>query len=273
MLTCDQPWQRAFAARLARKHELALVVVDDHFSSGSRTDRVSALWRQPLALAGRVAEKLALGALDARDAQIYADHFDRVGAPPFDESAKGVLVAPEINAAAVREAIDALDADAVLVSGTRLLREPVLGSRSRLGMVNMHTGLSPYYRGGPCTFWTLFNEEPEYAGVTIHHLSAGIDSGDIILSGRPALDERDGVASLDSKVIDVGHGLMLRALDLLDEGRAPRVRQWDKGKLFLWKQRTVEARLGLELRLADGLMSRCLRRLRDDVSAVRIVDA
>ncbi|MCU1282698.1 MAG: methionyl-tRNA formyltransferase, partial [bacterium] len=126
---------------------------------------------------------------------------------------------------------------------------------------------------GPCTFWTLFNEEPEYAGVTIHHLSAGIDSGDIILSGRPQLAADDGVAALDAKVIDVGHGLMLRALELLAAGRAPRVPQWDKGKLFLSKQLTVEARLDLELRLAAGLMSRCLRRLSVAAPAVRVVDA
>ena len=273
MLTCDQPWQRAFAARLGRAHDLELIVVDEHFSTAARANRVAALLSHPLELVQRVAEKLAIGSLDARDEEIYARYFRRIGAPSFEVSSARVRRTLQINTPEIRALIDGCAADAIVVSGTRLLRSPILESRSRFGMINMHTGLSPYYRGGPCTFWTLFNEEPEYAGVTIHYITAGIDSGDIILTARPQLEAAQGVAALDSAVIDSGHQLMLRALQLVEVGKAPRVPQWERGKLFLSKQYTVETRLDLEIRLARGLMSHCIRRLQENPPSIRLVEA
>lgn len=272
MLTCDQTWQRTFAARLAQHHELALVVVDQHFSQRSRARRIAAMLRDPTRFLSKVRDKAAVRPLEGRDGAIYSGYFERLGAPPFDSAATAVFDAPEISAPEVAARIDDARPDAIVVSGTRLIRPPVINCPSRLGMINMHTGLSPYYRGGPCTFWTLYNEEPEYAGVTIHHLTAGIDSGDIILSGRPSLEASDGVASLDCKVIDLGHQLMLRALELLEQGCAPRASQWEKGKLFLYKQFTAPVRLELEQKLRSGLMERCLQRLQEESPAIRTIE-
>jgi len=272
MLTCNQTWQRAFARRLAERHELALVVVDEHFSPASRAGRVLRKLRNPLAFARKAFDKLAVATIEARDRALYHAHFERLGAPRFESSARNVLFASQINSAEVARAIDSAGPDAILVSGTRLIRAPVIDCQARLGMINLHTGLSPYYRGGPCTFWTLHNEEPEYAGATVHYITAGIDSGDIILSGRPDLSMEDGVASLDSKVIDLGHRLMLRALELLEKGHAPRVPQWEKGKLFLYKQFTAGVRRDLERKLAGGLMERALRRVREHHQHLRTIE-
>jgi methionyl-tRNA formyltransferase len=218
-------------------------------------------------------DKAALRSLAARDGCIYRAYFERVGAPPFDCSAKKVHHAPAINSVEVARQIDQARPEAIVISGTRLIRPPVIHCASRFGMVNMHTGLSPYYRGGPCTFWSLYNEEPEYAGATIHYLTEGIDSGDMILSARPDLEASDGVAALDCKVIDLGQQLMLQTLRLLEEGRAPRVPQWEKGRLFLYRQFTVPVRQELERKLQNGLMERCLRRLQERSPRLRIVSA
>jgi len=66
----------------------------------------------------------------------------------------------------------------VLVYGTDLIRPPLLGAYEGR-MVNMHLGLSPYYRGTATNFYPLLNEEPEFVGATIHLIDAGIDSGAI----------------------------------------------------------------------------------------------
>jgi methionyl-tRNA formyltransferase len=50
----------------------------------------------------------------------------------------------------------------------------------RYGLVNMHSGLLPEYRGILATFWSLLHGETEY-GYTLHHISdATIDTGAII---------------------------------------------------------------------------------------------
>ena len=46
--------------------------------------------------------------------------------------------------------------------------------------INIHMGVSPYYRGTDCNFWALYDNNPHLAGATIHMLSKGLDSGSIL---------------------------------------------------------------------------------------------
>ena len=46
------------------------------------------------------------------------------------------------------------------------------------GVINIHPGILPYYRGCTCLEWTLFNNDP--LGVTAHFMDEGYDSGPII---------------------------------------------------------------------------------------------
>jgi len=70
-------------------------------------------------------------------------------------------------------------ADLGVLLGTNILRESVF-QIPRLGSINLHQGLAPYYRGGPSVFWELFNDERE-VGLTIHYVAPKVDTGDIIL--------------------------------------------------------------------------------------------
>ena len=56
---------------------------------------------------------------------------------------------------------------------------------------NIHMGLSPYYRGTSCNFWALYDENPAYVGATIHMLSKGLDSGDMLFHCVPNLEKND----------------------------------------------------------------------------------
>ena len=46
--------------------------------------------------------------------------------------------------------------------------------------INIHMGVSPYYRGTDCNFWALYDNNPHLVGATIHLLSKGLDSGPIL---------------------------------------------------------------------------------------------
>lgn len=69
-------------------------------------------------------------------------------------------------------------ADLGIVWGTNILKESVF-KIPRLGSINIHQGLAPFYRGGPPVFWELFNDEPE-TGITVHFVEAKVDTGEII---------------------------------------------------------------------------------------------
>ncbi len=63
-------------------------------------------------------------------------------------------------------------------SYSMLLRPDVL-RLSRAGAVNVHGGMLPRYRGANPIQWMLISDESD-AGVTIHYMDDGFDSGDVI---------------------------------------------------------------------------------------------
>jgi methionyl-tRNA formyltransferase len=54
--------------------------------------------------------------------------------------------------------------------------------------INIHAGLSPYYRGTDCNFWALYDNNAHLVGTTIHLLSKGIDSGAILYHAMSMLN-------------------------------------------------------------------------------------
>ena len=46
--------------------------------------------------------------------------------------------------------------------------------------INIHMGVSPYYRGTDCNYWTLVDDNPHLVGATIHMISKGLDSDQIL---------------------------------------------------------------------------------------------
>ncbi|MFN0085074.1 MAG: formyltransferase family protein [Blastocatellia bacterium] len=85
---------------------------------------------------------------------------------------------PNYHAPDAIEFMRGADADLGIVWGTNILKESVF-KIPRMGSINIHQGLAPYYRGGPPVFWELFNEEPE-VGITVHFVEAKVDTGAII---------------------------------------------------------------------------------------------
>lgn len=132
-------------------------------------------------------------ARDAAEDGYFADHAV-VQAPSRRLAPKGCNDAAEV------EAMRRLEPDVVLVFGTSLLVPPLIDAFAG-NVINIHLGLSPYYRGAGTNFWPLVNREPEYCGATIHFLDAGVDSGPILAHVRPAIGPDDGPHDIGNKTI------------------------------------------------------------------------
>jgi folate-dependent phosphoribosylglycinamide formyltransferase PurN len=78
------------------------------------------------------------------------------------------------------------DADLGVVLGTNILKESVF-KIPRLGSINVHQGLAPYYRGCPAVFWELFNDERE-VGLTVHFVETKVDTGKIVMQETVPLE-------------------------------------------------------------------------------------
>lgn len=97
--------------------------------------------------------------------------------------------------------------DLVFLFGSSIIRDPVL-SRFQDRVINMHLGLSPYYRGSATNFWPLVDGLPECVGVTVHHATLKVDGGNILLQARPDVAKGDSSHDLGCKAIMAGTSLL-----------------------------------------------------------------
>ena len=98
---------------------------------------------------------------------------------------------------------------------------------------NIHGGLSPWYRGSITLFWPFYFLKPNWAGMTIHRLSAKIDAGDIIHHSVPVLERGDGIHDVACKAVKQAAEDLVAIARLMETGRSVEaVPQKSSGKLF-----------------------------------------
>ena len=167
---------------------------------------------------------------------------------------KDLLVeVPHVNHPDVAALADRLQPDVIAVFGTSLIRGALLG-RGRLGMFNLHGGLSPRYRGADCTFWALYNGEPEQVGCTLHRIDAGIDTGTLIAHVRPEVRESDDELTLFWRGIRNSAEAYVEMLERLERGEVLGQPQAEEGRLYQVKQRGWRAERELAARMENGLL-------------------
>lgn len=86
---------------------------------------------------------------------------------------------------------DALNSDVYVIFGASYIKGWLIDFLVERVALNIHMGISPYYRGSSCNFWALYDNKPEYVGATIHMLSKGLDSGPILYHALPNLDNNN----------------------------------------------------------------------------------
>ncbi len=163
--------------------------------------------------------------------------------------------------------------DVVLVYGTGLIKQPLLdafGGR----MINMHLGLSPYYRGTATNFYPLVNEQPEYVGATIHMIDAGIDTGPIIRHARADIAADEMPHTLGCKTILAGIEAVIMSLHEYESARLNPVDQWDvpNARLYLRKHYHPSQVVKLYELIDDGLFRRYVNRKAAVQDAMQLVN-
>lgn len=99
----------------------------------------------------------------------------------------------------------------VILYGSSIIQDPVL-SYYKGKMINMHLGLSPYYRGSATNFWPFVNGEPECVGATIHLAVSEVDAGGILAQVRPEIKKGDDIHDIGFKTIIAGAETMVKAI-------------------------------------------------------------
>lgn len=187
------------------------------------------------------------------------------------------ITVSNINSDDTVDFIRKIQPDIIMVSGTAMVKKKVLSLQVPKGIINLHTGLSPYIKGGPnCTNWCIAEEKFHLIGNTIMWIDAGIDSGDIITTGITALDGKENILQLHKKVMDHAHELYLRALDKIenDFNNCTRVKQASicEGTTYYSKQWNRNAKWRLLKNISTMSAYFQSAQYKKDIAAIKTVD-
>ena len=101
-----------------------------------------------------------------------------------NKNSKNIKILPilsgEINNLSLSYLDNFLKSDIYVVFGSSYIKGSLIDFLISQKAINIHAGVSPYYRGTDCNFWALYDNNPHLVGTTIHMLSKGLDSGSML---------------------------------------------------------------------------------------------
>lgn len=148
------------------------------------------------------------------------------------------------NAAALED-LRALAPDLMVVAAYgQILPKSVLET-PRLGCLNLHASLLPRHRGASPIHAAILAGDRE-TGITVMYMDEGLDTGDILLAKPLTIGPDETTGQLHDRLADLAAPCLLEALDLLEQGNAPRV-----------PQDNALATYAAKLKKTDGLLDWC----------------
>lgn len=121
----------------------------------------------------------------------------------------------------------------LITYGTHIVKDDILNLFEG-HCFNIHGGLSPWYRGTITLFWPFYLLRPNWAGMTVHRLTAKLDGGEVLHQSMPTLEYGDGIHDVAAKaVVQVAEDLC-EIMSCLDNGaELVCIKQKGSGKLFV----------------------------------------
>ena len=170
-----------------------------------------------------------------------------------------VMECSDINAQEVLDRLTAERPDLILDHGSSIVKDEILQTADLA--LNLHWGLSPYYRGTNCTEWALINWDPYNIGVTIHKLTKIIDGGSILAQARATVEPHDTVNSINMQLTSLGTDLVLRVVRKLKRGEELKFVDQDSalGYLGTNRQWTAALRTHVAYIQRSGAIARMLK--------------
>lgn len=113
----------------------------------------------------------------------------------------------------------------VVVAYGKILPRTVL-EMPKHGCINVHASLLPRYRGAAPIQWAVLSGEVE-SGVTTMYMDVGLDTGDMLLSDRCAIEPDLTAGELHDRLSVMGAEVLSKTLKALEKGELQRIPQND----------------------------------------------
>ena len=201
------------------------------------------------AATGQLLFSLYAGRLRAKSAARSAAIIEANDLRPERPVGLPVFTVASANDAEAIDMLQRLSPRVVVVNGTRILSRQLLESVDAV-FLNMHVGITPKYRGVHGGYWALANRDLANAGVTVHLVNPGIDTGGILYQSRIRPLPEDNFVTYPLLQFAEGLPLMVQAVrDALAGEIRPRPSELPSHLYYLptlWQYWSTRLRLGVK---------------------------
>lgn len=137
-------------------------------------------------------------------------------------TAKGIsFVKPSRITESLIQKITEIEPDMIFSVYYRKILPSKLINLPKLGCVNIHPSILPYYRGPVPTAWAILNGEKEF-GITIHLMDKGIDTGDVLVQEKYAIRDDETGFELYNRGMKLGAKLLKEHFfDIINQNTKP----------------------------------------------------
>ena len=122
---------------------------------------------------------IAVSYIKATSKKRFQEILDKNDIKETDFELEKTIEVTSINSEEGRKLLKKLNPDIVVIVTTRILSKKTLESINAK-FINIHSGITPLYRGLHGAYWALINKDMENCGVTVHLVDEGIDTGNIL---------------------------------------------------------------------------------------------
>jgi methionyl-tRNA formyltransferase len=146
--------------------------------------------------------------------------------------------------------LKAFNADIQVVVAFRMLPE-IVWNMPPYGTINVHASLLPRYRGAAPINWAVINGEKE-TGVTTFKLVHEIDTGNILLQRKVAIEDEDNAGTVHDKLKVAGAELIVETIaGLMDNSIQEKPQPAEKGVTHAPKIYTETCRIDWSRRMEE----------------------
>ena len=160
------------------------------------------------------------------------------------------------DAAAAQTALEAAQADVMVVAAYGLILPQWTLSLPPHGCLNIHASLLPRWRGAAPIHRAIEAGDIE-TGITIMQMDAGLDTGDMLLTERTAIAPTDTTATLHDRLAALGGRMLLEVLEQAASGRLQATPQPAQGITYAHKIEKAES--AIDWRLPAAVIGQRIR--------------
>jgi len=155
-----------------------------------------------------------------------------------------LVLQPEKIALETDEILD-LEPDLIITCAYGQILPSSLLNKPKYGCINVHASLLPKLRGGAPIHRAIINGYKK-TGITIMHMNAKMDEGDIITQKEIEITDVDTAETLHDKLSILGRDLLLETLPSILDGTAPRIKQDSSGATYAFTIKREDEKINFD---------------------------